>query len=199
MLMRNVMKTLPNKTYNMHQRGLSLVETLVAITVLLLAIVGPMTIAARSLQTAIFSEEQTTAFYMAQEGLELVIRERDNATLDALDSGGNSWDWRDTDCGGAAGNAAQSCGIDTTGRIVDCSGANEDRCILYDTGDATERYQHTNGSNGDALKFTRTLDIDMSASGVASVVATVQWESTLFRQQREVIAETYIYDIYDGF
>ena len=187
------------KTYNQHERGLSLVETLVAITILLIAIVGPMTIAARSLQTAVFSEEQTTAFYLAQEGLELVIKERDNATLDALDSGGDSWDWRDNDCGGAAGNPDQTCGLDTTGRIVNCSGANESRCLLYDTGGATERYQHTNGASGEALKFTRTIDIDVTVGGVASVVSTVTWESNLFKIEREVIAETYIYDIYDGF
>jgi type II secretory pathway pseudopilin PulG len=71
-------------TYVKSGAGFTLVETLVAITVLLVAIVGPMTIAAQGLQASFFAREETTAVYLAQEGIEAVERARDNGALDAI-------------------------------------------------------------------------------------------------------------------
>lgn len=76
----------------MNQKGFTLIETFIAITVLLMAILGPMTLVSRSIADASYAANQITAFYLAQEGLELVINRReqnedlpDNLWLQGLD------------------------------------------------------------------------------------------------------------------
>jgi len=66
-----------------HSRGFSLVETLVAVSVLMLAVVGPLSIASRGLISAQFSRDQITAFHLAREATELVRNRRDTNMLPA--------------------------------------------------------------------------------------------------------------------
>lgn len=56
-----------------HQQGFTLIETFIAISILLLAITGPLTLVSNSISDASYAANQITAFYLAQEGLELVI------------------------------------------------------------------------------------------------------------------------------
>lgn len=67
-------------------KGFTLIETLVAISVLVMALVGPLTIAEQSLRSAYYSRDQITAFYLAQEGIEYVRAIRDQNYLE-----GRSW------------------------------------------------------------------------------------------------------------
>jgi len=61
-------------------KGFTLVESLVAISILMLAIVGPMTVANKALTAAIDAERQTYAYNLAQEELEYINNEKDNST-----------------------------------------------------------------------------------------------------------------------
>src|SRR3989344_1273934 len=67
--------------YQNKQSGFSLVETLVAISVLLIVVVGPMTISMRTAKSTSFASEQVQAFFLAQEGLELAHKGRDDLLL----------------------------------------------------------------------------------------------------------------------
>ncbi len=58
-------------------RAFTLLETLVAVTILIVSISGPLTTAQQSLQSAIFSRDQITASYLAQEGIEYMRARRD--------------------------------------------------------------------------------------------------------------------------
>lgn len=62
-------------------RGFTLIETMIAISMLAVAIVAPMSLASRSLMTAYYSRDQVTAFYLAQEALESVRAIRDGNVL----------------------------------------------------------------------------------------------------------------------
>lgn len=57
--------------------GFTLVETFVAITILLIAIIGPLGILAKSFSDAEFAKNQVTATHLAREGVELVVAKRD--------------------------------------------------------------------------------------------------------------------------
>jgi len=63
--------------------GFTLIETLVAITILTLAISGPLFTANRAIVAAENARDQLTALYLAQEGVEYVRMMRDNSYLAA--------------------------------------------------------------------------------------------------------------------
>lgn len=57
-------------------RGFSLVESLVAITVLIVGVLGPLNIAARGIGDGLFARNQIVANYLAQEAIEIIVNKR---------------------------------------------------------------------------------------------------------------------------
>ena len=66
------------KEKSLHTTAFTLVETLVAIAILLVAVVEPLSIVAGSVATANLAKDQVTAYFLAQEGVELVKNVRDS-------------------------------------------------------------------------------------------------------------------------
>lgn len=71
--------------------GFTLLETLVAVSILAFAIAGPLVTASRALVAAEISRDQLTASYLAQEGIEYVRAIRDNAYLALYPNVSNAW------------------------------------------------------------------------------------------------------------
>lgn len=71
-----------------HNTGFTLVETLIAISILMLAIAGPLYTASRVLVAAEAARYQLTASQLAQEGIEYVRMMRDDEFLAAYQAGG---------------------------------------------------------------------------------------------------------------
>jgi prepilin-type N-terminal cleavage/methylation domain-containing protein len=65
----------------MTTRGFTLIETLVAVTLLSIAITAPMTLTTKSLAAAYYARDQITAFHLAQEALEAIRHARDHNVL----------------------------------------------------------------------------------------------------------------------
>ena len=65
----------------MKKKGFTLVETLIAISILVLAVTGSFAAAHNGMTSAVFSRDQITAFYLAQEGIEQVRNLRDKNGL----------------------------------------------------------------------------------------------------------------------
>jgi len=65
-------------------RAFTLVETLVAITVLLLSIAAPLSIAANALFSAYYARDQITAYYLAAEAIEYIKNSRDTTFLNDI-------------------------------------------------------------------------------------------------------------------
>lgn len=202
-------------TRNTTTNGYSLVEVLVSISVLLIAIVGPMTIAAQGIKSSAFALEQNTAFFLAQEGIEIVYTLRDGQALteyDSIFSGApseQSWDWIDdlesavSSCDVSASSGC-SFGIDysddneSLANAVTsdtCVGNNESQCLLYkDTTNNNSIYSH----NVDADKespYTRIVTITELSSDAVQVDVEVSWESSVFSNATQrVKASTILYD-----
>jgi len=68
------------------QHGFTLLETMVAISLLMLSIVGPLTIAQKSVKTSTYTKNRTTAYYLAQDAIEYLRNIRDTNSLR-----GNNW------------------------------------------------------------------------------------------------------------
>lgn len=63
------------------KRGFTLIETLIAISILVLAVTGAFAAAQNGLSSASFSKDQIVAFYLAEEGVEEVRNLRDQNGL----------------------------------------------------------------------------------------------------------------------
>ena len=69
-------------------KGFTLVETMVAITILTLAVSGAFMAASSAINAANIASDQLTASYLAQEGIEYVRVMRDNTYLTAYHAAG---------------------------------------------------------------------------------------------------------------
>lgn len=67
--------------YRTHKAGFTFIETMIAIAVLLIAIVAPMSLAHQGVQAARLAQDEIVAFYLAQEGIEVVRNMRDENKL----------------------------------------------------------------------------------------------------------------------
>lgn len=73
---------IPHSIFNApHSKAFTLLETMIAVTLLAVAIVAPISLTSQSLGSAYYARDQITAFYLAQEALEGVRNVRDSNIL----------------------------------------------------------------------------------------------------------------------
>ncbi len=200
------MKHLRYITYHCTSRGFTLVETLVSITILLIVIIGPMTVASRGMQNAFYAGDQTTAIYLAQEAIEHIQRLRDDAALqnyqdyvaDGSDADGDTWSWYTA----LNANCRDSNGCDMNFEASpityrDCSTPANCQLNKYTGATFGDRvYGYTIGAEWAPSIFTRRVRVGQLSDGGLPVTVTVSWNSNLFRSTRTVTLQTYLYDVY---
>ena len=152
-------------------RGFSLMETLVAITLLVFGIVGPLTIAQMGLKPFSHIRDRITAEFLAAEGLETVKNIRGSALIQDPNSGLPSF----VPC-----QAATGCYVDATAAspvLIICPGACPN--IKYDS--STGNYNYSVGVNTVFIRkiFISSGNLNVSgASGEeATVTVRVDWPS----------------------
>lgn len=205
--------------YYRTQFGFSLVETLVAITILLIVVVGPMTIISSATSSTNFSSEQVVANFLAQEGAELAQKARDDlllpqflpmATPPPADAAWDSF----TDRTSPAAQFRQcfngGCGLEysastkaqrDTGALLvaNCVGAgNVDNCRLNIDTTSARRSHYTHDAGTRPSPFTRviTMNHDPARPFEVEVVSTVTWQTGDQRRQQQAQVRTYLYNVY---
>lgn len=168
-----------------HTRGFTLIETLVAITIVAVAVAGPLFTASRSIVAAEIADDQLTASYLAQEAIEYVRMMRDDAFLDAYQAGGSSISdtaWTEFVSGSndyaITGCKANVCTLDPTRSMGTGSGLSLETCSgscgpLYL---ASGVYTQQTGIGGSSeTPFTRTVQVVTVSSTEERVTASVSW------------------------
>lgn len=123
--------------------GFTLIESLVAIAILLFAVVAPMTVASNGLQAARVARDEVIAFYLAQEAIDYIRSVRDTNIL-------SGEDWFE----GLAACTSGGCTVDVFNSatpIQNCSGC--DATILFDP---AKGYTY---SSGDRTPFSRLITV----------------------------------------
>lgn len=196
-----------------HQEsGFSLVETLVAITILLLVIVGPMSISSSVARSTSYASEQVVAFFLAQEGAELAQKARDDLQLQFFGGSGDPWaDFIGKNPGDTYYHCFQpgGCGLqlidgDANGLLrapINC-GSNTCRLSIDVNGGRT-RYTYNSDASLDSTPYTRVIYMSHpSGSGAddreVEITSRVSWQTGNQRQVQTVEAKTYLFNVYDN-
>jgi len=178
------------------QRGFTLIETMVAVSILSLAVAGPLVTASRAIVAAQTARDQLTASYLAQEGIEYVRALRDEAFLAAYkppssaDVSGTAWDSFTTqiesiclsplsctldparDMGYGSGFAIEPYSGNRPLYLTNCtSGTGGLSCDP----EAIHIYTQQNFSGSVQTSFTRTIQVFHVSSTDERIVSTVSW------------------------
>lgn len=182
--MKKIIKGLGNKRLSSHA-AFTLIETMVAITIITFAVAGPLFTASRAIDAAQLSRYQLTASYLAQEATEYVRAMRDDEYLAAYNAGDGNISqtaWVNfltgSDPASITRCSAMTCTLDPTANMGTGSGFALNTC----TGSAcTPLYLgqgvYTQNNNFGAIQtpYIRTLQVTSVSPTEEKVVATVSW------------------------
>lgn len=145
------------------KEGLTLVETLVAISILLIAVVGPMTIYSKSISNTRYAGDKITAYYLAQEGIEFIKYRIDTNFNNTV-----SWMLGLGNC-----TTAKDCKVDAVNDKLCFQGGPACGTFLK-LNDGLYEY----GVTGRETTFQRKMDININSNSYEAVVtATVTWSN----------------------
>ncbi len=178
----NLNKQNMKKNNLINECGFSMIETLVAIFILLISITGPMVFAQSSLRAAFQSRDQITAYFLAQDVIEFIKNTREDIAITNIRDQAGSIDWIDdleTTC-----DTTNGCTIDTNylvksnDAVRSCNTSNPgclndpDNPLKIDN----DGYFGFNGSIDS--KFHRTVYIDEKVPDrEAQIVVKIRWTS----------------------
>lgn len=162
--------------------GFTFVETLVAIAILLIAVVAPLSLTYQSLAASRVARNQITASFLAEEALEYARAVRDSNVV-----GGLSWLSGLSEC-----LVAEGCIIDTTASAISDEVASCDAggCppLLYNL--ETAIYGHDTGTPS---PFTRTIHIEERIPDQEAYISVLMsWPDGLVT--RSVLLDEYIFN-----
>lgn len=174
------------------RKGFTLVETLIAIAVLSLAVTGPMTIAQKSISSAIYARDQITAYYLAQDAIEYVRNVRDTNRL--KNNNGEVVDWLDglSECEGAG------CVINTNLSSSEpdaISIANSSNEKMYFDKDDLFIYNHQNLTGFVLTNLSRRVVVDEVEDGrEADITVSIWWKPNAFSAIKTFVATERIFN-----
>ena len=181
------------------QDGFTLIESLVAITVLTVAIAAPLTLASQSLASAYTARDQVIAFNLAQDAIETVRAQRDNNILDILKNAATI-SWLNNMEVQLVDEAAKPFMVDSlslTNNFLPCPSSDPASCnnLLFDA--STGFYGHEYGNTSKFKRYVTITEVPNTDGQEVKVSAVVEWSSGI-SSTRKVLIEENMYNWIDG-
>lgn len=157
-----------------NNKGFTLLETLVAITILTLAVAGPLFTASRAVVAARAASNRLAASYLAQESTEYARKLRDDyylAAYAAEPSTASTTGWANFRAALNPCSAPGICTFDpTVPELAPCSGACTPLYLLVN-----HVYSQQNESGATLTPFTRTVQTIAVSAAEERIISTVTW------------------------
>lgn len=169
-------------------KGFTLIETMVAVTILTVAIVSPMTLTTRSLTSAYYARDQIAAFHLVQEAIEAVRSVRDgNILRNAL---GTPVDL----LSGIPSVTGDPFTVDTRNNSMNLCVST---CPPLQTNGSL--YGYDTGAGWTATRFTRTVRATfVTGTDEVRVSVTLSWRSGVYQERTFTISENLYRWVEDG-
>ncbi len=173
-----MMFNLPTHQYHPRE-GFTLIESLVAISILLLSIAGPLYAADRAMVAVGVARDQLTASYLAQEGIEYVRKMRDDAYLYEYSRSQTNLAWSDfitaVTTTAACDNSSvpsNACRLDPTltPALAGCGGT----CPSLNS-DITTGIYKISSVNAQSSPFTRSIQVRAVNVNEEIATSTITW------------------------
>jgi len=165
------MKLFQFKNQNKDKGGFTIIESLIAIVVLVFAVTGTFAAVQSALSTSIFAKNQVTAFFLAQEAVEYIINTRDTNIL-----GGVNWLTGIAD-GSSACDFGKFCIVDATlnsNAFTSCSAPNPNNCpVLKQSSSGNILYGHN--SLWTDSQFKRYIQLQSVNANEILATVSVSW------------------------
>lgn len=172
--------------------GFTLLETMVAIAILLVAVVAPISLIGDSLSNLYYARDQMIAVNLAQEGIEMVRQVRDSEKLNgntfasALPLGNYDYVVDPYSFFSTSGVSGIKAGL------ISCPSCSDSgKAIVFDS---TLGLYRQNFPSGSATPFGRVVNI--SSNGLGSderrVTSTVTWRTG--NKLGSIVVEEYLFD-----
>jgi len=167
------------------QKAFTLIEVLVAITILIVGIISGFVLVTRALYNVAVIKDRLTASFLAQEGIELTRQIRDSNFLRILNFE-ESIDWRD---GLGDGTYIIESKVDSEGSIeLVAIGEDQNRIFFYDK--TLRIYNYDN--NGELTTFNRKIKITTINDDEIRVESIMQWKTRTI--DFDLIVEDHLYN-----
>ena len=166
-------------------RGFTLVETLVAITVVVTAMVGPLYAVQQAMNASRSARDQLVASSLAQDGVEFVRGIRDNNYLYVLNNPSSTRSWLfGLDASGGTNCISAACIVDSTQQsaVSRCSGT----CAPLRLSQNGLYNQAAQSAVNVPTMFTRSVQLTPVSGSTTEMVVTVTVTWTSRGQARNV-------------